>query len=159
MWGAGHQTKVENLGTRIQPRVRKLFVSGCPPGERPFYQGPGARSQKNKLEFFSDRKFHFVNGKFCSVPYYDYTFRSLKVNRIGFSVLWFENKKPSYDSQRKIFRRRRVHKQPKLADTSDLTVSIHFPRLRRKSGSKHSWTAVNAVSSDLIAVKGIICRT
>ena len=46
-----------------------------------------ARSQKNKLEFFSNRKFYFVHGKYCSVPYYAYTFRSLKVNRIGFSVL------------------------------------------------------------------------
>ena len=55
-------------------------------------------ARRKKLEFFSDRKFHFVNGKYCSVPYYAYTFRSLKVNRIGFSVLWFENKKPSYDS-------------------------------------------------------------
>ena len=48
---------------------------------------------------FSNRKFYVVHGKYCSVPYYAYTFRSLKVNRIGFSVLWFENKKPSYDSQ------------------------------------------------------------
>ena len=47
----------------------------------------GLARRKNKLEFFSDRKFYFVNGKYCSVPYYAYTFRSLKVNRIGFSVL------------------------------------------------------------------------
>ena len=74
---------------------------------------PGTRSQKNKLKFFSNRKFYFVNGKYCSVPYYAYIFRSLKVNRIGFSVLWFENKSHLMTANwRKIFRRRRVHKQP-----------------------------------------------
>ena len=57
---------------------------------------------------------------------------------------------------RKTFRRRRVRKQPQLADASDLTVSIHFPRSGRKCGSKHSWITVNAVSSDLIAVKSIV---
>ena len=51
---------------------------------------PGTRGSlagKTNLNFFQIRKFYFVNGKYCSVPYYDYTFRSLKVNRIGFSVL------------------------------------------------------------------------
>ena len=53
----------------------------------PRTEDQGRARRKNNLEFFSDRKFYFVNGKYCSVPYYDYTFRSLKVNRIGFSVL------------------------------------------------------------------------
>ena len=40
---------------------------------------------------------------------------------------------------------------------SDLTVftCTHFPRSRRKFGIKHYWTAVNVVSRDLTAVRGI----